>query len=404
MPNTDLILNSVVAPDVDIEGQSQVSWSVAWWQYVFGLSSTNHPLYDATGEQAATGQEPPVFYLLGVFNESGTANRTVELTPNEGYEYLFMPILNSAWDKTDTDPKDGFAYDKLSDEQLAVLVRAVQDTALEANGGSLFASIDGVSVGNLEAHRQQSDMFGYVLAESPNLIGDWPAGLVSPVFADGFYLAIDMAALSPEAHTINFGGTLNLAALEIPDALELEDWQESFRQFGFFSLDITYNLTFDLNEVSGTNGKDKNLRGTDQWDDISGLNGQDRLVGLEGNDVLRGGNGSDILVGVNPDAKQPGCREIDILYGGNGPDTFVLGDTKKAYYQGHGFTDYALIKDLKTEDTIQLHGRRSSYHLSEDYSLGGKSGTSIMLGNELIGFVQDSSGLSLTSSSFTFVG
>ncbi|MEY3298669.1 MAG: Poly(beta-D-mannuronate) epimerase 5 [Cyanobacteriota bacterium] len=397
MSNTDLLLNSIIAPDVDIAGHSQVYWSVEWWRYIYSLPTNNHPMYDETGEQAATGQEPPVFHLLGVYNESATAERNVELTPNEGYEYLFMPMLNGLGD--DTTFSEGW-----TDEQIVGFTHALQDTALSANGGSLFASIDGVSVGNLEEYRQQSDMFDYVLAEPPNLLGDWPGGLVSPAFADGFYLAIDLAALSPEAHTIKFGGTLNLAVLEVPDELGLEDWQEAFRAGESFTLDITYNLTFDLNEVSGTNGKDKNLRGTNKWDDISGLNGQDRLVGLEGNDVLRGGNGSDVLVGVNPNVAQPGCREIDILYGGNGPDTFVLGDAAKVYYQGHGFTDYALIKDLKTEDTIQLHGQRSAYQLSEDYSLGGKSGTSIMFNGELIGFVQGASDLSLTRSSFTFFG
>ena len=70
-----------------------------------------------------------------------------------------------------------------------------------------------------------------------------------------------------------------------------------------------------------------------------------------------------------------------------------------------GLQDYALIKDFNTQDTIQLHGNRRSYELSETYSLGGKSGTSIFLKDtsELIGFVEGVTGLYLASNDFSFV-
>jgi Ca2+-binding RTX toxin-like protein len=412
MSNSDLILSSAIQPDAPIDGRSQKDWSVDWWKYIYSVpADDDHPILDQTGAKASTGQLPPVFYFVGTFNTSGEVTRNVQIAPNEGYKYLFMPLVNTQWDAVQLETfYPDYVPDDLTDVQVQGFTQALADTILTENGGSLFASIDGVAVGNLEAHRQTSDAFDYTLPEN-NLLG-FSAGTITGSFADGFYLGIDLAALPPEEHTINFGGVFNQTNLDIPDELGLEDLQGLFQSFGQFSQNITYTISFDLNEIVGTNGKDTDaVRGTDGWDDISGLNGKDYIVALEGNDVLHGGNGADTLIGtnpnpnvLNPDVLNPGSGEIDILYGGNGPDTFVLGDAQNVYYTGNGLTDYALIKDFSTEDTIQLKGN-ISYELSENYSLGGTSGTSIFLaGNsELIGFVEGVTGLNLASNDFSFV-
>jgi hypothetical protein len=408
MSNNDLILSSVLQPSESIDGRLQKDWSVDWWKYIYRLpNDENHPINDLTGEKADTSQIPPVFYLVGIFDESGEVTRNVELKAKKGYKYLFFPTLNTQWDAVQLEASfPDEIPDNLTNAQVQGFTQAIADTGLQKNGGSLFTLINGVAVGNLEAYRQTSDAFKYTLPEN-NLLG-LPPGTIKDSFADGFYLGIDLAALPPEEHTLNFGGVLNLANLDIPDNLGLEALEAFFPSLfppdGKVSQNITYNISFDLKKLNGTNRRDT-LTGTKGWDDISGFNGKDYIVGLEGNDVLHGGNGSDTLIGTNPHAKNPGYGEIDILYGGNGRDTFVLGDAKSVYYQGKGLKDYALIKDFCQEDTIQLKGNHHLYELSEKYSLGGNNGTSIFLActSELIGFIEGVTELSLASHNFSFV-
>lgn len=397
MSHSDLILSSIVPPSRSISGRSQEQWSVNWWRYIYRLpADENHPSLDSTGEKADTGQSPPLFYFVGTFNESGRVTRQVRLEPQQGYQSLFMPLVNVQFDSAQ--------LPDLNPEQIRGVTQAVADTALRSRGGELFAALDGAALGNLESYRQTSSVFQYSLVEN-NLLGLY-AGLVTHSFADGFYIGIDLAALPPEQHAIEFGGVVNLESLDIPDNLRLEDLENTFQSFGQIRQDITYQISFDLNEIQGTNSRvGEDIRGTQGWDEISGLNGKDYIVAREGNDVLRGGNGVDTLIGTNPYECHPGSGEIDIFYGGNGADTFVLGEYRKVYYTGHGLQDYALIKDFSTEDTIQLQGKSSQYELGENYSLGSQSGTGIFLTqtSELIGFVEGVTGLNLDNHNFSFL-
>ncbi len=138
------------------------------------------------------------------------------------------------------------------------------------------------------------------------------------------------------------------------------------------------------------------------------------LTGTNSNDLLSGGTGKDILVGVDTSSMTAGKGEIDTLMHSAGGDVFVLGDSKQVYYKdgiatNAGLNDYAKIIGFSaaTGDTIQLKGNAFDYTLSAaPASLG--SGTAIYnntLGQsaELIGFVQNVSGLNLFSSAFKFV-
>ncbi|NJM61578.1 MAG: hypothetical protein HC849_17450 [Oscillatoriales cyanobacterium RU_3_3] len=156
------------------------------------------------------------------------------------------------------------------------------------------------------------------------------------------------------------------------------------------------------------------LDGGEGNDNLSGGKGEDTLIGGKGNDNLKGGKGKDILTGVDPNAVNAGFSEIDILTGGRERDKFILGDTTKFYYNDGndadlGLSDYALIADFqKGKDSIQLHGTKSNYILSES-PVGLPTGIGIFYQtpdkNELIGIVQGVSGLSLDldSDAFAFV-
>ncbi|MEA5578700.1 hypothetical protein [Anabaena sp. UHCC 0451] len=383
---------------------SQTELSVKWWQYVYNIPTPDNPFFfdennDRQGGKAQTNQIPPVFYAVGKFGESvdipsDEIIRNVKLAPNQGYEYFFIPLINNQWDNVQL---PGF-----SDRQIKGLTQAVADTALERNGGNLSLFIDDVEIQGLERYRQQSQKFFYNLPND-NILG-LDSQIVRNAYADGFHATIKLAALSPESHTFEFGGTFNLRNLDIPDNLNLEDLEEEFKSAEEVSQNITYNISFDLNPIRGTNINDS-LFGTSGWDKINGRAGDDYIVGLEGNDDIYGGRGNDILVGVNPFTNKPGKGEIDILNGGVGQDTFVLGNEQNVFYRGNRLEDYAIIRDFNTEDKIQLYGNRRLYELDTNYSLGNKEGTAIFLRNttELIGFVENVTNLNLVTNDFSFV-
>lgn len=136
----------------------------------------------------------------------------------------------------------------------------------------------------------------------------------------------------------------------------------------------------DADDILMGGNKPEVIKGGLGNDKISGGNGKDILHGEAGNDELIGGNGNDILIGMNavPDVMPTTATaqttsatpvpaapvpEVDILIGGNGKDTFVLGQAGTAFYSSAGEADYAVIKDFKKADRIQLAGAPTSYVL-----------------------------------------
>ena len=401
----DLLLASVFSPEETIKGFEQWDLGDRWWQTLYSIPANQNPLSfdDESDPNGAAGSSNKAsetrignIQLLGGSNTSSTAERTITVL---GGSVFFFPILNAALPDPYVDEDGNLAGgiggtdpegDPITEEGVRQdLANLLGDTDLIEE---LNASIDGVAIPGLFDYRQVSqDGPFFIELPDDNLYGpEIPAGSFGGVLADGYWAGI--GNLSPEDHVITFG-----AALEFDSENEGPD----------FVIDITYNISFDLNEIVGTNRKDADaVRGTEGWDEIQGLNGKDYIVGLEGNDALYGGNGPDTLIGTNPDASElnPGEGEIDILYGGRGPDTHVLGDAKNAYYVGQERRDYALIRGFRNEDAIQLNGDLS-YELDNTVKLGTEPGTGIFLKetDELIGFVENVTNLSLTSNDFVLV-
>jgi Ca2+-binding RTX toxin-like protein len=175
------------------------------------------------------------------------------------------------------------------------------------------------------------------------------------------------------------------------------------------------------------------LAGDGGNDSLYGGTEHDTLVGGNGNDYLSGGSGNDSLTGVDGSIYgRYGRGEIDTLVGGFGQDRFVLGNSRKVFYDdglnfNTGRNDYAYIYDFTIgQDTIQLKGAASQYSLANFYSDGNDLplGTGIYLKgtseiiwtdsgfplaffstDELIGVVRNiyTPSLSLSSSSFVYV-
>ena len=135
--------------------------------------------------------------------------------------------------------------------------------------------------------------------------------------------------------------------------------------------------------LHGGNGNDL-VRGGAGDDRVGGGAGDDSLRGGRGRDTLTGGTGNDLLMGDDGDDKLIGSQltpdgedltpEIDTLFGGAGVDTFVLATKDKELYNNFGRDDYALIRDLTSEDFVQLLGSADRY---EYKTVGGNAELSL---------------------------
>jgi hypothetical protein len=201
----------VLPPNSHAFGKTYGEWSAAWWQWAYSIPVEDNPLFDETGKNCAVGQSGHVWFLGGVYNESGEAERTCIIPTGTA---LFFPILNAECDNfwpPITPPKDVEGLRELCKEQIDAVT-------------NLSASIDGVALKNLQNYRVTSPVFSVRLPDNniPQLFttDPVPAGEYSSLVGDGYYLML--APLSAGKHTIHFHG-------EVPD-------------FNF-ALDITYHIT-----------------------------------------------------------------------------------------------------------------------------------------------------------------
>jgi Ca2+-binding RTX toxin-like protein len=151
--------------------------------------------------------------------------------------------------------------------------------------------------------------------------------------------------------------------------------------------------------IYGWDGND-NIDGWTDNDTLYGESGNDTLLGFDGHDSLIGGSGSDSLLGEAGNDTLNGygfsTYEYDTLSGGTGADTFVLGDSWGAFYEGSG---YATITDFDWSegDKFQVYGSSNDYSLSND-----GSGVDIYYQGDLIAFVENTTDV-LLSADFIYV-
>jgi hypothetical protein len=206
----------VAPPQASAYGKTYSQWAATWWQWVVTIPASENPLFDETGANVTTGQSGPVWFLCGVWNESGSATRTATIPAGKA---LFFPILNYVWVSTPdeppwnepyTDPESGITYETFMAYQQAQ-IKAAMDAAED-----LACEVDGVALRNLTAYREASAFAGVTLPED-NIFGI-DAGTYGPGADGGYYLLL--TPLRPGEHILHFHGTI-----------------------GDFTLDVTYNLT-----------------------------------------------------------------------------------------------------------------------------------------------------------------
>lgn len=159
-------------------------WTAKWWQWLLSIPQDSSPAVDETGENCATNQNGPVWFLAGT--TGGSAERTCVVPA--GVAILF-PVINSMCDyasyptvKTETD--------------LLACARADNDQAI-----NLQASIDGTSLQNLEKYRIQSPLSNITYPEN-NIFGASSGS--TKMISDGFWVFLE--PLGDGEHEIHFSG------------------------------------------------------------------------------------------------------------------------------------------------------------------------------------------------------
>ena len=170
-----------------------------------------NPFFDETGELCGEEQSGPVWFLTGVVNVSGSAERSCHVPAGKA---LFFPFLNFECDNLcpPIDPALGAGG-------LRNLCDGFMDGAVD-----VACEVDGSSVQNPTGYRVTSPVFSVTFPDD-NVFQffacDVPAGTYTPFVGDGIYIML--APLPSGEHTVHFHGRL-------PD-------------FGNFTVDILYHLT-----------------------------------------------------------------------------------------------------------------------------------------------------------------
>jgi hypothetical protein len=191
-----------------------------WWKWAYSLPVSENPLFDETGAKAGNGQPyqgSKVFFLAGVFNASGTAERSITVPAGTAF---FFPLINIEWDNLPALHPGDLTVAELY-AVVASFIDATTELHVTLNGVSLLDNVD----------RVQSPPFAYHLPKKDSLLQlfyglDIPE--VSPAVSDGYWLYIP--PLASGTYTLNFGGTVFGDTLIGPQD---------------FTVDITYHITVE---------------------------------------------------------------------------------------------------------------------------------------------------------------
>lgn len=181
------VSDKVYPPDSKPYGLTYGQWSEKWWQWSLGIRMADNPGGDETGERCASSQnDPHVWFLAGTFG--GPVSRTCSIPENRS---IFIPIVNAECSYVEFP-----AY-----KTVAELEKCASDVINKAS--NLQASIDGVSIPDLQKFRSKSGLFNFTMP-ADNVLGLAPGKTDS--VAEGHWIMLK--PLSKGDHEIKFGGSI----------------------------------------------------------------------------------------------------------------------------------------------------------------------------------------------------
>lgn len=198
IPNSQTTANSLVYQSNGlIAGQTIGQWTEAWWTWALQTPAATAPMTDPTGAFAGVDNDRAVFFIAGSFG--GDATRTFDAPAGKP---LLLPVLNDVvlqFSGRGPDPATGGKG--AANIALADWLKSVT---------SVFLTIDGEPVTNLQSDRVRSTWFSPGTAQPGSLIESFGfSGDLGPARSDGYWAML--RPLAAGRHEIDFGGTASVS-------------------------------------------------------------------------------------------------------------------------------------------------------------------------------------------------
>ena len=177
---------AVLPPDAEVGGVGLAGWSVRSWQWFFSFPEPVNPLFDSTGERCGYGQSGPVFFLVAA-ERSGERACTVPTGV-----HVFVPLGGAECSTVEEPPFRGE-----SDAELVACAKDATAHVPPAAIADMDLTVDGQSVGDLEAYHRTTPAFDLLLP-ADNVLGVAPG--VARAAADGYQVLL--APLAEGAHEV----------------------------------------------------------------------------------------------------------------------------------------------------------------------------------------------------------
>ena len=177
------VISVVSAPYNNTYGE----WTAKWWQWIISIDKTHNPGNDETGRDCGYGQDGPIWFLTGTFENLQRAERNCTI-PKE--KAIFIPVVNSEKSYTE--------FPELKDEA-ALRLRA--KNAIDRVTKKII-TIDGKEIKDLQNYCIQSPLFEITFPEN-NIYGVQPGP--SQAVSDGYWILLQPFKELKE-HVIEFGG------------------------------------------------------------------------------------------------------------------------------------------------------------------------------------------------------
>ncbi len=201
-PKDDLtpavVRRGVLPTQAHAYGKTYAEWGAAWWQWALAFPYATNPIFDATGQNGAQGQDQLPWFLAG--NAGGVSDRSIAIPSGRP---LFFPLISFENDYPCPDPTFQPAPGQSLRDFLAGGVKPIIDQV-----DVLSAEVDGVSIPDLMSNRATSDL-AYFTGD-PSLTSTFDAcitGSRQAFVTDGYWLML--APLPPGRHTVHFSGGIS---------------------------------------------------------------------------------------------------------------------------------------------------------------------------------------------------
>lgn len=202
--NSNDIVGGIFKPSAVIAGKTYKEWAITWWQWVMAIPATSNgqiynPLLDTTGLQASFGNRgSSMFFLAGLVTTPNAKKNIIRTVTIPHTHAIFLPVGAMLQDPYIS----GTSSTDVMHANLADFIgNKIGDVNIKLDGVPIF------TINTRNAYRvANSEAFSYTIANNNiyTYIGKGVnAGIVTPAFADGFYVMLGPLVPGPHDLILN---------------------------------------------------------------------------------------------------------------------------------------------------------------------------------------------------------